>query len=307
MGHKFHTEVEIPDYPWKTGYGFKNLFMGSCFTENIGTRMAEVKFPVDINPFGILYNPASVAEGLRILMNERFFTKDDLVQHDGMWHSFAHHGRFSSVDIDLILENINDRIAASSKFLKETGFLFITFGTAWIYRYKTNGQMVSNCHKIPAGEFVRERLNTEAIVNDYIHLLYGLKTLNPALKVIFTVSPIRHWSDGAIENQISKAILLLAIDEIVKRHNGFCSYFPAYEIVMDELRDYRYYSPDMIHISDVAVDQIWEKFEDSLINAESKLISTKVQKIIKAASHRPLHPGSSEFKKFINQMLLAIE
>jgi hypothetical protein len=300
---KFQTIVDVPAFNRKTGYSQKNIFMGSCFTENVGNRMAAFKFNVDINPFGILYNPISVANGLRILLQQREITSADLIQADGLWHSFFHHGRFSFQNEKETLEAINSRIISSAKFLKEAGFLFITFGTAWIYKYKKTGQPVSNCHKIQAKEFDRVRLKVDEIVSEYNELFTEIRKMNPKLKVVFTVSPIRHWNDGAVENQRSKAVLLLAIDEIIDEFgDDFCSYFPAYEIVMDELRDYRFYAEDMIHISEVAVDHIWEKFQKSVIDNESQQIALQVQKVIKAANHKPLHENTAEYVRFLQQM-----
>jgi hypothetical protein len=300
---KFHTIVDVPVFTRKTGYSQKNIFMGSCFTENVGNLMAALKYNVDINPFGILYNPISVANGLRILLQQREFTTADLIQHDGLWHSFYHHGRFSFQNEKETLDAINCRIKSSSEFLKQAGFLFITFGTAWIYKYKKTGQPVSNCHKIQAKEFDRVRLIVAEIVAEYRELFSEIRKINSTLKVIFTVSPIRHWKDGAVENQRSKAVLLLAIDELTNEFGeDFCAYFPAYEIVMDELRDYRFYAEDMIHISDVAVDHIWEKFQKSLIDNESQQIAVQVQKVIKAANHKPLHENTPEYMRFLQQM-----
>jgi hypothetical protein len=305
---KFQTLVEVPKYRWQTGYSQKCIFMGSCFTENIGTRMEKLKYDVDINPFGILYNPFSVSNGLRILLQQKEFKSEDLIFADGLWHSFSHHGRFSSADENEALEQINSRIKSSAGFLKNAGFLFITFGTAWIYKFKKTGQPVSNCHKIPAKEFERVRLNVDEIVDEYRDLLTEIRKVNPSLKVVFTVSPIRHWKDGAIENQRSKAVLLLAIDKLINEFgDDYCAYFPAYEIVMDELRDYRFYAEDMIHISDVAVEHIWEKFQSALIDKESQQVAAHVQKIVKAASHRPIHKNTTEYNQFLLQMKKQIE
>ncbi len=300
---KFHTIVDIPKFSSQTGYSKRNMFLGSCFTENIGTRMAALKYNVDINPFGILYNPVSVANGLRILLDKKEFTSEDLIEADGLWHSFFHHGRFSSADKQETLDAINNRIKSSSEFLETTNFLFITFGTAWVYKYKKNGQTVSNCHKIPANEFERVRLSVDEIVQLYKKLLVEIRKINPSVQVVFTVSPIRHWKDGAIENQRSKAVLLLAIDKLINElGQDSCTYFPAYEIIMDELRDYRFYAPDMLHISEVAIDYIWEKFENYFIDSESHHNSKKIDKIVKAANHRPLHDDTDEYYRFLGKM-----
>lgn len=298
---KFQTIVDVPEFVWKTGYKKRNLFMGSCFTENVGNLMAALKYPSDINPFGILYNPQSVANGLEILLENKHFVEEDLIQHNDLWHSFYHHGKFSSTNKNDCLQKINKRIKTSADFLGKTDFLFITFGTAWIYRHKKSGEVVANCHKIPANEFIRERLSVTEIVEKYTDLLNRIWQVNPKIKIVFTVSPIRHWKDGAIENQRSKATLLLAINKLVANEN--CAYFPSYEIVMDELRDYRFYAEDMLHLSDVAVKHIWGIFQKSIIDTESHAIAKQVQKICKAVSHRALSKNSGEYLKFLKKML----
>ncbi len=307
INSKFQTIVEIPKFEWETGYSKKNIFIGSCFTENVGNKMATLKYNVDINPFGILYNPLSVANGIKILLNEKEFTESDLILHNGLWHSFFHHGKFSSPDENETLEAINNRIQFSAEYIKNADFLFITFGTAWVYKYKVTGETVSNCHKIPAKEFERFRLSVNEIVKEYEKLLADIKMVNPTLKVIFTVSPIRHRKDGAIENQRSKATLLLAIDRIIKSNTDNCTYFPAYEIMMDELRDYRFYAPDMIHLSEVAIQHIWEKFEAALILEESQKISKKVEKIVASTNHRPFNKNTKEHQSFLREQLSKLE
>ncbi|WP_318347277.1 GSCFA domain-containing protein [Aquipluma nitroreducens] len=304
---RFFTEIQIPEFPDQMDYSKSMMFLGSCFSENIGQKLIDLKFDVDMNPFGILYNPESIANSLRILLEKRVFTEDDLFQDQGLWNSFYHHSRFSDVDRDSALEKINKRISSSNEFLKRADFLVITFGTAWVYELRKTGQIVSNCHKIPAAEFKRFRLGVFEVTNVYRELLEQIWKFNPDLKVIFTVSPIRHWKDGAIENQLSKATLLLAIDNLIK---GFgdksCSYFPSYEIVMDELRDYRFYADDMLHISPVAVDYIFERFSKAAITGASRDISKSMLKINKAMSHRPVNPNTTEFKKFLEQTLALI-
>ena len=300
---KFQTVIGIPEFKWKSGYSKKNIFIGSCFTENIGNQMAALNYDVDINPFGILYNPISVANGIRFLLQNKEFSNEDLIQHDGLWHSFFHHGKFSFSNKNQTLATINNQIKTSSKFLEKANFLFITFGTAWIYKFKKTGKAVSNCHKIPAKEFDRIRLSVNEIVEEHQQLLAEIWKINRSLKVVFTVSPIRHWKDGAIENQRSKATLLLAIDQIVKNSKENCAYFPSYEIVMDELRDYRFYAEDMIHVSDVAIKHIWRKFEKALIAEESQKISKEIKKIKAAANHKPFNKFTKEHLKFQQEQL----
>jgi hypothetical protein len=296
----FFTEIKIPEFPWKMDYSKSMMFFGSCFSENIGQKLIDLKFNVDLNPFGILYNPVSIANSLKILLEKRVFNENDLFQEQGIWNSFYHHSRFSDTDRDKALEMINDRIAQSRDFLLNADFLVITFGTSRVYELKQSGQIVSNCHKVPAAEFRQYRLGVYEITEAYREFLEELWKFNPNLKVIFTVSPIRHWKDGAVENQVSKATLLLAIDRLL---NGFgdskCRYFPSYEIMMDELRDYRFYAEDMLHISPVAIEYIFDRFSKAIISNESMNVAKEVIKILKAVLHRPVHSFSDEYKKFL--------
>lgn len=303
----FLTEIQIPEFPWKMDYSKSMMLMGSCFSENIGQKLIDLKFKLDMNPFGILYNPESIANSLKILLEKRIFTESDLFIDQGLWNSFYHHSRFSDTDPKIALEKINSRILSSHEFMKAADFLTITFGTAWVYEFKETGKIVSNCHKVPASEFKRFRLGVSEITETYRELLEQIWEINPAMKVIFTVSPIRHWKDGAIENQVSKATLLLSVDRLT---TGFgsqvCGYFPSYEIMMDELRDYRFYAEDMLHLSPVATNYIFDRFSKVMLTKESDTVSKSVLKIRKAFEHRPVNPKTAEFKKFIQQNLLQI-
>jgi hypothetical protein len=300
----FFTKIQIPEFPWKLDYSKSMMLMGSCFSENIGQKLLDLKFRIDMNPFGILYNPESIANSMKILLEKRIFTENDLFSDQGVWNSFYHHSRFSDVDRDIVLENMNNHIISSHEFLKTADFLIVTFGTAWIYELKRTGQIVSNCHKIPASEFKRFRLGVLEITEIWRELTEKLWQFNPNLKLIFTVSPIRHWKDGAVENQLSKATLLLSIDQLMR---GFgdqrCQYFPSYELMMDELRDYRFYAEDMLHLSPVATDYIFDRFSKAMVSGESLEISAQVLKISKAVQHRPFNPKSAEYEKFLRSNL----
>ncbi len=303
----FFTEIQIPEFPWEMDYSKSMMLMGSCFSENIGQKLIDLKFRIDMNPFGILYNPESIANSLKILLEKQTYTEKDLIFDQGFWSSFSHHSRFSDADREAALQKINSRIESSNEFLKNADFLIITWGTAWVYELRETGQIVSNCHKVPASEFKRFRLGVSEITEVYRELLEELWKINPKLKVIFTVSPIRHWKDGAVENQVSKATLLLAIDRLKTGFgNQRCSYFPAYELMMDELRDYRFYAEDMLHLSPVAVDYIFNRFCQSLISKESLNLFPPITKILKAIQHRPVNPQSGEYEKFLRQNIKAI-
>ena len=294
----FFTEIEISEFPFKMDYSKSMMLFGSCFSENIGQKLIDLKFKVDMNPFGILYNPESIANSLKLLLKNQTFTESDLFFDQGLWNSFYHHSRFSDVNREMALEKINSRIKLSAEFLKTSDFLMITFGTAWVYELISTGQIVSNCHKIPAKQFNRFRLGVNEISEAYHHLLEELWKFNPNLKIIFTVSPIRHWKDGAVENQVSKSTLILSIERLITGiENRNCSYFPSYEIMMDELRDYRFYAEDMIHLSPVATDYIFDRFSKFLISKESMNLVDNVMKIRKAVMHRPVNSSSVEYKK----------
>ena len=296
----FFTEIKIQEFPWKMDYTKSMMLLGSCFSENIGQKLLDLKFDVDMNPFGILYNPISIANSLQILLEKRVFTENDLFQDQGLWNSYYHHSRFSDVNRQAALEKINDRIALSREFLLKTDFLVITFGTSWVYELKETGKVVTNCHKVPSAQFKRFRLDVSEITEVYRELLMKLWRFNPNLKVVLTVSPIRHWKDGAIENQVSKATLILAIDRLLKGlGKKDIAYFPSYELMMDELRDYRFYAEDMLHLSAVATDCIFDRFTGAMMSLNSLELAKEVLKIRKAFLHRPVNSASVEYEKFL--------
>lgn len=294
----FQTKIEIPGTGFKISYQDKILTLGSCFAENIGQKMTNVFFETDINPFGVLYNPVSVKNSIELLLQKSIFTSEDIFEYKSLWQSFSHSSQFTGLSEMECLNNINSRLNLSGEFIQKTNVLLITFGTAWVFEEKKSGRVVSNCHKLPAGDFVKRRLTVEEIVNDFKTLIFNLQTLYPKLVIVFSVSPIRHWKEGAHENNVSKSILLLAIDELQKQHENI-HYFPAYEILMDELRDYRFYARDMLHPSEVAVDYIWQRFSETFFSAETLLIKKKVEQLVADMSHRPFQPDSPEFKKFL--------
>jgi hypothetical protein len=264
--------------------------------------MKRGKMTVMINPSGTVYNPVSVCNTLDSITSGVEFTKENLHFHNGMWLSFCHYTDFSSEDPDKSLLKINSKLKEASLFLEKSGFLFITLGTARIYRWKKTGQIVSNCHKIPSEEFSRELLSVNGIVDLWTKQLDRLSAMYPDLKVIFTVSPVRHLKDGAHGNQISKSVLLLAIEELLG-HNSKPVYFPAYELVMDDLRDYRFYSEDMIHPSESAVNYIWDAFSASYIDPATVKIWNEALKITKARTHRFNTDSISKKKDFARNML----
>ena len=288
------TRIDIPESEWKMKTGAKVLLVGSCFADEIGEKMVRGGFEAMVNPFGTLYNPASIAASLLRSISEKEYTADsvELIQSesDGMWHSWMHHSSFSSLDVATLVERINGTTHCVADFLREADVLIVTMGTAIIYRLKGTGMLVANCHKQLDSLFVRERLNSYDIVDQWEMLLQLLESVNPKLKVIFTVSPIRHKRDGYHVNQVSKGILLQGVDEIVngKSSNSQCFYFPSYEIMMDELRDYRFYADDMIHPSEKAVEYIWQRFQDTYFDNKTKDAVAKATKEWARHQHRQI-------------------
>ena len=325
------TYIDIQKSHFDISYNDRLMFIGSCFADNIGCRMSEQRFNIDVNPFGVLYNPLSIASGCRLLQKPELFVEDDIFCYNGMYHSFMHHGKFSDISAANCIEKINGSLNIAANHFKEISYLVITFGTSYIYRLndreqffagsgklsnakeiddiynKTKVQVVANCHKLPAVMFERELLTVDEIVNEWSGLLEDIWSDNPSLKVIFTVSPIRHMKDGAHMNQISKATLLLAEQSLYEKYPERISYFPAYELMMDELRDYRFYADDMLHPSKVAVDYIWERFCDMYLDKATKDVLKEVEQINLALNHKPLNPSSDVHKQFLIQTLLKIK
>ncbi|MDR1555679.1 MAG: GSCFA domain-containing protein [Tannerellaceae bacterium] len=304
---EFKTSVSIPEAGFRFSYHDSMMLMGSCFAETIGSKLSGHKFRVDVNPFGTLYNPVSIALSLRKLMHPEPFTASDLFEYEGLYHSFAHHSRFSSPSAAEALGRMNEQLALSAGHQRKATRLILTFGTAYVYRLKSNGQPVSNCHKLPEKMFEREMLSVDALAEEWRELLLSLWEENPALRVLFTLSPIRHWKDGAHANQLSKARLLLAIHELQSLFPERVAYFPAYEIMMDELRDYRFYADDMLHPSSLAIDYIWERFCRHCLTSESQSLLNEWAHIRKAIRHQAFHPGSESHRQFILQTLLKAE
>lgn len=302
----FRTIIPVTPSVYSLQHTHQLMLMGSCFTESIGERLQNAKFKVDVNPFGVLYNPISIANSLDMLIDKQLFTEKELLYSNAQYHSFNHHSCFSATSSSDCLKGINERLDLSANNLYKADFLFITFGTAWAYELKETGRVVSNCHKLSDKLFTRRRLSVKEIFNVYAILINKLHTINPGLKLIFTVSPIRHWKDGAHENNISKSVLLLAIEELKLQFDSI-SYFPAYELVLDDLRDYRFYAEDMFHPNAVAIDYIWEKFEASYFSPTTQRTTSEIEKLKRALAHRPFNKAGKEYKQFCQQTLNKIK
>ena len=277
---KLYTSVDIVPAVRQIGYGDKILLLGSCFADNMGAKFSEHYFQATVNPFGTLYNPASIAAAITNVGNSQ------LVEHNGLWHSMMHHGAFSDKDKEQLIARCEQSRALLQRALMEASTVVVTFGTAWVYEME--GQVVANCHKLPASRFTRRCLT----VNEIVEMWQPIVASMPDKHWIFTVSPIRHVKDGLHANQISKAILLQAVDILGQ------SYFPSYEIMMDELRDYRFYAEDMVHPSQVAVEYIWQRFVETYMTEDTRGEMRTLHQLWQDCHHRFLHPDSEEAERF---------
>ena len=295
---KLYTTIDIAPSAKKIGYGDKILLLGSCFADNIGAKFEEHYFQTTINPYGTLYNPASIAKA--VLDMGYGLSGMGLVEYNGLWHSMMHHGSYSGVDKEEVIARCEESRIQMREALQQASTVIVTFGTAWVYEYE--GEVVSNCHKLPANRFVRRRLTVEEIVEMWQPILAAMSDKH----WIFTVSPIRHVKDGLHENQVSKSILLQAVDILISMSHTLSlsspssciSYFPSYEIMLDELRDYRFYAEDMVHPSQVAVDYIWQRFVDTYMTVETQNEMRALHQLWRDRHHRMLHPESPEAQQF---------
>lgn len=288
------TDVKIQPIEQRIVYGDKLLFLGSCFADEIGNICKGLGFDALVNPFGVLFNPASISQSVERLESGKDFTKDDVIEVGGEFFcTFSHNTEFWNPSPERLLETVNSSLNSARQHFLQAKWIVISLGTSWIYRHKQCGLIVSNCHKLPSQLFQREFLTTEQSTESLSQLVEKHKDK----QFIFTVSPLRHLKDGLHENQISKAALLLAVEEICKRF-GNAHYFPAYEILLDELRDYRFYKEDMIHPTEQAVRYIWERFTDFAI-AEGELPAMKqAQELKLMLQHKVFFPESEAFRKF---------
>ncbi len=300
---EFRTIVDIPEYPFRIGYGSRGLLVGSCFAAAVGERLLQRKMPVTLNPFGAVYNPASLAATLERLEAGTPTDAGELHEHNGLWFAFSHSGSFASPNKAEALARLDASIEAGHTALQQADYLILTLGTAWVYERAESGEIVGNCHKLPASAFRRRRLNVEEITAGFERLFE--RPLYRDKQILLTVSPIRHLKDGAAENQLSKATLLVATHRLVERFENV-HYFPAYEIVMDDLRDYRFYERDRVHPSAEAVDYIWGKFAAALIDGESQKLFRRLEKLAAARDHRPFNPDTPQHRAFRNAMLAEV-
>ncbi len=281
----------------KVSYKDAILFIGSCFSEEIGKKLIDLKFNVVQNPNGILYNPVSICDAILSYIDNKKFTEDDLIHMNGLWHSWKHHSLFSRTDKAIVLANINQSQANAHKHLKDVSWLIVTPGTSYTYFLKEPFQPVANCHKAPSDLFEKKLLTSEKIIDTFSKTISKIQSFIPEIKIMFTISPVRHVKDGLVENNVSKARLIEAI-HLVKNNFKNVFYFPAYELVIDVLRDYRFYKNDLTHPSETAVDFVFEKFCATFMDDSSLLLMKEITAIVSAMKHKPFFKETIQYKNF---------
>lgn len=303
---QFTTQIPIAKSNTPIDYTSKLVSLGSCFAQNMGEKFAYYQFQNTVNPFGMIFNPISMQRLMERAIKDQKFTADDLFFHNECWHCFELHSEMSQPDRNQMLEHINGVLCHFGQNLQKATHLVITLGTAWVYRYRASQQIVANCHKVPQTAFQKELLSIEQVKQSFIEITSLVRSLNPNIHFIFTVSPVRHLKDGFIENQHSKAHLISALHSFLATDVD-ASYFPAYEILMDELRDYRFYADDLLHPNTLAIEYIWQKWMESYIDSSCYSLMEEVAYIRKAMAHKPFQPNSESHQKFLNQLQIRIE
>jgi len=301
---KFHYEFDIKKLPQPITHKDKLFLIGSCFTENIGEKLKRSGFTIMENPNGILFNPVSVAEAITGYIENIKVTEDELFYLNEGWHSWKHHSRFSNVTAQGVIEKINEYTGKAHQFLRETDHIMITLGSAWVYNLTEQaanakiGSVAANNHKAPSNWFSRKLLMLEDVLKVLDNVIHRLFHFNPGIKIIFTISPVRHLREGVIENNRSKAVLIQAVHHLVDKFEGLY-YFPAYELVIDDLRDYRFYAEDLVHPNYFATQYVWEKFVDACMNEKTRSLIKEVHSIQLAYQHKPFNEASEQHQKFL--------
>ncbi len=297
---KLQTQIPLQEEKHQIDYSSKLLLLGSCFVENIGEKLEYYKFQTIQNPFGILFHPLALENLITRAIEAKKYTKSAIFLHEENWHCYDAHSELSSPTPEELLEKLNNGLQITRAQIINASHIVITLGTAWVYTFLKEAKVVANCHKVSQKQFSKRLVSVQEIKDSLERIQHQIKSVNKNANILFTVSPVRHLKDGFIENQQSKAHLITAIHSVVKENNTF--YFPSYELMMDELRDYRFYKEDMIHPNRTAVDYIWEKFSFVWINKDVQKVMDKVAVVQKGLAHRPFNKQSEKHKAFLKML-----
>jgi len=301
----FRTQIPLQKERNQIDYNSNLSLVGSCFSENISKKLNYYKFKSFSNPFGILFNPVAIEKLITNAINEKQYSENDIFKLNERWHCFDAHSDLSSSDKNELLQNLNTAVKRTNKELTEASHIIITLGTSWVYRFIENDAIVGNCHKVPQKKFLKELLSVEEIFASLDNIVTLIKSINTTVNIVFTVSPVRHLKDGFVENSQSKAHLLAAIHQIINPKNQLF-YFPSYEIMLDDLRDYRFYNIDMVHPNETAVNYIWELFKQVWISENTTSVMKEVEIIQKGLAHKAFNPDSKQHQQFLEDLHLKI-
>jgi len=294
---KLQTTIPVSPESNQIDYSSSVLLLGSCFTENIGAKLEYFKFRNLQNPFGILFHPLAIEQLLSRAVENRGFTQADLFHRDGIWHSFEVHSLVNATTSEEMVSLLNKKLVALKDAMASASHIVLTFGTAWVYRHLTSNTVVANCHKVPNKEFSKELLSVAEVTNSVEKIKGFVQMINPTTQLISTVSPVRHLKDGLVENSLSKAHLLTGIHAVEGMH-----YFPSYELMMDEMRDYRFYTSDLLHPNETAIELIWERFQSAWVDPKTAVLQREIDVVQKGLLHRPFHPNSEAHKQFLKSL-----
>ncbi len=306
----FRTQIPIPKSSSTLDYNSKIVSLGSCFAQNMGDKFQYFKFQNSINPFGIIFNPVSIEKIIHKAINAALFTEEDVFFFNERWHCFDVHSDLSNSSKEELLKSLNTILKSTNQQITESTHIIITYGTSWVYRNLERDLIVANCHKMPQKQFKKELLSVEEIEKSIANTIKLIHNVNPNCTIIFTVSPVRHIKDGFVENQRSKANIISALHKTFDFRLSTINYFPSYEIMMDELRDYRFYAEDMLHPNQVAIDYIWKRFKETTISESSFAVMDEVESIQKSLSHKPFNPNSESHLKFeskVREKIITLE
>ncbi|RDI51414.1 GSCFA domain-containing protein [Flavobacterium glaciei] len=297
---QFTTPIPIDKNEFPIDYSSKVMSIGSCFAVNMAEKLDYFKFQNSCNPVGILFHPLAIEKLIDFAVSQKKFTENDIFFYNERWHCFDVHSDLSNSNKEELLASLNALIKSTNQQITESTHFIITYGTSWVYRNIESDSIVANCHKVPQKQFKKELLSVEEIEKSIANTLKLIHAVNPNCTVVFTVSPVRHIKDGFVENQWSKANLFSAIHSVLKNEHSKMNteYFPSYEIMMDELRDYRFYAEDMLHPNQVAIDYIWKRFKETTISEAAFNTMDEVENVQKSLSHKPFNPNSESHLKF---------
>ena len=281
------------------------FLVGSCFTEHMSTRLANHKFSTCENPHGILFNPASICHSIRDCINRKTYTREDLFDDQGIWSSWDFHSRFSHMEPGQALQSMNASVASAHEALRSSKWIIVTLGSAFVYQLGS-GRVVANCNKAPSSLFTKRLLGPEEVISGLDTIIHQLRVFNPGIQVLLTVSPVRHLREGLVENNRSKAVLIHCVHQLVSKFDDI-HYFPAYELVIDDLRDYRFYAEDMVHPNYQATRYVWDKFTEACISPASRQVIKEIQALRTSMAHKPLHPGSPTHRAFLQKQKIIAE